>query len=132
LLAGEADLVIGSRLLGSYEPGSLLPQQIVGNRVAAVLLRLLYGVRVTDIGPFRVIRRRTLLDLGMCEMTYGWSVEMIARAARAGLTVREVPVTYRTRAGGVSKVSGNLRASLKAGYRIIGAILRSRRGGAGA
>ena len=128
LLAGEADLVIGSRLLGSYEPGSLLPQQIVGNKVAAVLLRLLYGVRVTDIGPFRVIRRNTLLGLGMREMTYGWSVEMIARAARAGLTVREVPVTYRNRAGGVSKVSGNLRASLKAGYRIIGAILRSRRG----
>ena len=84
LLAGEADLVIGSRLLGSYEPGSLLPQQIVGNKVAAVLLRLLYGVRVTDIGPFRVIRRNTLLGLGMCEMTYGWSVEMIARAATAG------------------------------------------------
>lgn len=128
LLSSEADLVIGSRMLGSYEPGSLLPQQIVGNRVATILLRLLYGVRVTDIGPFRVIRRRTLLSLGMREMTYGWSVEMIARAVRAGLTVREVPVTYRNRAGGVSKVSGNLRASIKAGYRIIGAILRSRRG----
>jgi glycosyltransferase involved in cell wall biosynthesis len=130
LLRGEADLVIGSRLLGSYEPGSLLPQQIVGNRVAAVLLRLLYGVRVTDIGPFRVIRRQTLLGLGMREMTYGWSVEMIARAARAGLRIHEVPVTYRNRAGGVSKVSGNLRASVRAGYRIIGAILRSRRGSA--
>ena len=131
LLAGEADLVIGSRMLGSYEPGSMLPQQIVGNKVAAVLLRLLYGVRVTDIGPFRVIRRETLLGLGMREMTYGWSVEMIARAARAGLTVHEVPVTYRNRAGGISKVSGNLRASVKAGYRIIGAILRSRRGAVG-
>lgn len=128
LLSGEADLVIGSRILGSYESGSLMPQQIVGNKVAATLLRLLYGVRVTDIGPFRVIRRETLLGLGMQEMTYGWSVEMIARIARAGLTVREVPVTYRNRAGGVSKVSGNLRASIKAGYRIIGAILRSRRG----
>lgn len=128
LLAGEADLVIGSRMLGSYEPGSMLPQQIVGNKVAAVLLRLLYGVRVTDIGPFRVIRREALLGLGMQEMTYGWSVEMIARAAHAGLTVREVPVTYRNRAGGVSKVSGNMRASIKAGYRIIGAILRSRQG----
>lgn len=128
LLIGEADLVIGSRILGGYEPGALLPQQIIGNRVAALLLRLLYGVRVTDIGPFRVIRREALLGLGMREMTYGWSVEMIARAAGAGLTVREVPVTYRNRAGGVSKVSGNLRASVKAGYRIIGAILRSRRG----
>ncbi len=130
LLAGEADLVVGSRTLGSHEPGSLLPQQLVGNWVAARLLRLLYGVRVTDIGPFRVIRRADLLGLGMAEMTYGWSVEMIARAARAGLRVREVPVTYRKRAGGESKVSGNLRASTRAGYRIIGAILRTRRGAA--
>ncbi|MBA2276427.1 MAG: glycosyltransferase family 2 protein [Chloroflexia bacterium] len=127
LLAGEADLVVGSRMLGSYERGSLLPQQIFGNWVAARLLRLRYGVRVTDIGPFRVIRRETLLGLGMREMTYGWSVEMIARAARSGLTVREVPVSYRNRAGGVSKVSGNLRASLRAGYRIIAAILRAGR-----
>ncbi|MDQ3226828.1 MAG: glycosyltransferase family 2 protein, partial [Chloroflexota bacterium] len=71
LLAGEADLVIGSRTRGSYEPGSLLPQQLFGNWVAARLLRLLYGVRVSDIGPFRVIRRRDLLALGMREMTYG-------------------------------------------------------------
>ena len=74
LLADEADLVIGSRTLGSYEPGSLLPQQRFGNWLAAQLLRLLYGVRVTDIGPFRVIRRHDLLALGMREMTYGWSV----------------------------------------------------------
>ncbi len=127
LLAGEADLVIGSRLLGSYEPGSLLPQQIFGNRVAAVFLRIVYGVRVTDIGPFRVMRRERLLALGMREMTYGWSIEMIARAAKGGLKVREVPVSYRKRAGGVSKVSGNLRASLKAGYRILLAIVRARR-----
>lgn len=127
LLAGEADLVIGSRTLGSYEPGSLLPQQLVGNQVAAIMLRLLYGVRVTDIGPFRVIRRHDLESLGMQEMTYGWSVEMIARGGRAGLRVREVPVTYRRRAGGESKVSGNLRASVRAGARIIATILRCRR-----
>ncbi len=127
LLVGEADLVIGSRTLGSYEPGSLLPQQIAGNWVAAKLLRLLYGVRVTDIGPFRVIRRHDLLGLGMREMTYGWSVEMIARAARQRLRVREVPVTYRKRAGGESKVSGNLRASVRAGARITATILRCRR-----
>jgi glycosyltransferase involved in cell wall biosynthesis len=127
LLAGEADLVIGSRTLGSYEPGSLLPQQLFGNWVAARLLRLLYGVHVTDIGPFRVIRRRDLLRLNMREMTYGWSVEMIARAARVGLLVREVPVTYRLRAGGESKVSGNLRASIRAGVRITATILRCRR-----
>jgi glycosyltransferase involved in cell wall biosynthesis len=126
LLAGEADLVVGSRTLGSYEPGSLLPQQRFGNWLAARLLRLLYGVHVTDIGPFRVIRRRELLALGMREMTYGWSVEMIARAARNGLRVREVPVTYRLRAGGESKVSGNLRASVRAGARITATILRTR------
>ena len=129
ILDGEADLVIGSRTLGSYEPGSLLPQQLFGNWVAARLLRLLYGVHVTDIGPFRVIHRRDLLALGMREMTYGWSVEMIARAARNGLRIREVPVTYRKRAGGESKVSGNLRASVRAGARITATILRCRRDG---
>ena len=126
ILGGEADLVLGSRMLGTYEPGSLLPQQIFGNRVATILFRLVYRVRITDIGPFRVIRRDQLLDLGMREMTYGWSIEMIARAVRCGLRVREVPVSYRKRAGGVSKVSGNVRASIKAGYRILGAILRAR------
>lgn len=126
LLAGEADLVLGSRVLGNAEPGSLLLPQRAGNWIASLLLRLLYGIRVTDIGPFRVIRKRDLLALGMSEMTYGWSVEMIARAARKGLRVVEVPVSYRKRAGGDSKVSGNVRASSRAGYRIIGAILRCR------
>ncbi|MGI8644515.1 MAG: glycosyltransferase family 2 protein [Thermomicrobiales bacterium] len=128
LLAGEADLVIGSRTMGSHDPGSLTIQQRFGNRLAAMLLRFLYGVRVTDIGPFRVIERKQLLDFDMREMTYGWSVEMIARAARNGLRVQEVPVTYRNRAGGESKVSGNLRASIRAGYRIIGTIFRVRAG----
>ena len=128
LLRGEADLVVGSRTAGSYEPGSLLPQQLVGNWIASRLLRFLYGVRISDIGPFRVVRRRDLLALGMREMTYGWSVEMIARAAKAGLRVREVPVAYRRRAGGTSKVSGNLRASVRAGSRIIATILRCRFG----
>lgn len=127
LLAGEADLVVGSRIMGEYEPGSLLPQQIFGNKVATAFLRLVFGVRMTDIGPFRVIRRDTLLALGMREMTYGWSIEMIARAARTGLRVREVPVSYRKRAVGESKVSGNIRASLKAGYRIMLAIIRAKR-----
>lgn len=127
ILAGEADLVVGSRLLGSYEPGSLMPQQIVGNRVAAALARMRYGLRLTDIGPFRVIDRERLLGLGMREMTYGWSIEMLVRASRAGLRVREVPVTYRKRAGGESKVSGNARASLRAAYRITAAIFRAGR-----
>lgn len=126
LLSGEADLVVGSRILGEYEAGSLSPQQIVGNRVAATLARWLYGVRLTDIGPFRVIRKHDLLHLGMREMTYGWSIEMIIRAARKNLVVKEVPVTYRNRSGGISKVGGNIRTSVKAGYRIIGAIFRAR------
>ncbi|CAA9564920.1 MAG: hypothetical protein AVDCRST_MAG73-4070 [uncultured Thermomicrobiales bacterium] len=129
LLAGEADLVVGSRVLGHHEPGSLTGPQRFGNWFAARVLGLLFGVRVTDIGPFRVIRRDVLLNLGMREMTYGWSVEMIARAAKAGLRVCEVPVTYRRRAGGVSKVSGDLRASVRAGFRIIATIVRVRRNG---
>lgn len=127
ILRGEADLVIGSRLLGEYERGSLMPQQIAGNKVAATLARLMYGVKLTDIGPFRVIGKEQLLNLGMREMTYGWSIEMIIRAVRNDLDVREVPVTYRNRGGGISKVSGSLKTSAKAGYRIIAAIFRARK-----
>ena len=126
LLSGQADLVLGSRVRGAIEPGSLMTPQRFGNWLATRLLRLLHGVRLTDVGPFRVIRRRDLLAFGMTEMTYGWPVEMIARAARAGLRVEEVPVTWRRRAGGDSKVSGDLKASLRAGYRILGALARSR------
>jgi len=127
IVAGTADLVTGSRTLGTAERGALLPQQVVGNWVATRALRLRYGVRATDIGPFRVIRRDQLLTLGMSEMTYGWSTEMMARAARAGLRLAEVPVSYRVRAGGESKVSGNLRASLRASERIMGTVLRAAR-----
>lgn len=127
LLSDRADLVIGSRMSGTYDRGSLSPQQILGNRIATSLFGLLYKVRLTDIGPFRVIRREHLLRLGMSEMTYGWSIEMIAKAVRSGLRVLEVPVSYRNRTGGVSKVSGNFPASVRAGFRIIGAILRTRR-----
>jgi glycosyltransferase involved in cell wall biosynthesis len=127
ILAGEADFVLGSRVLGSFEPGSLTIPQRFGNWLATRLLRLIYGVGLTDVGPFRVIRRRDLLALGMAEPTYGWPVEMIARAARRGLRIREAPVTWRRRAGGESKVSGDLRASLRAGFRILTTIVRSRR-----
>ena len=127
IIDGTADLVTGSRTLGSAAPGSMTGAQVFGNRVATRALRLRYGVRATDIGPFRVIRRDRLLRLGMSEMTYGWSIEMMARAARAGLRLREVPVNYRVRAGGESKVSGNLRASLRAGERIMGTVFRAGR-----
>ena len=123
LLAGEADLVVGSRTLGSREPGSMTPQQVLGNRLAAFLIRLLYGVKVSDLGSFRAIRRDDLLALEMREMTYGWPVEMMVKAIRAGYRYREVPVRHRRRIG-ASKVGGTFRGSLKAGWHIISTVLR--------
>lgn len=125
--AGAADLGIGSRVRGHAEPGALTPQQRVGNRVATLAMRPLYGVTITDLGPYRCMRRQTLLDLGMRERTYGWPVEMIARTAQSGLRIAEVPVTCRRRGAGVSKVSGNLRASVKTAYRILAVIWGVRR-----
>jgi glycosyltransferase involved in cell wall biosynthesis len=126
LLSGEADLVVGSRALGSRERGSMTVQQVLGNRLAAWLMRNIYGVRVSDMGPFRVIRRSDLLALDMQEMSYGWSVEMMVKAARAGYRYREVPVKYHRRIG-VSKVGGTLRGSLKAGWHILSTVLRYHR-----
>ena len=123
LLAGEADLVVGSRALGTRERGSMTPQQVFGNRLAALLMRHIYGVRVTDLGPFRAIRRDDLLALEMREMTYGWSVEMMVKAARAGYRYAEVPVTYHRRVG-VSKVGGTIKGSLLAGYYILSTVFR--------
>ena len=124
LLGGEADLVVGSRTLGSRARGSMTWQQIFGNKLAASLMRTLYGVRVSDVGPFRAIRREDLLALEMREMTYGWPSEMIVKAARAGYRYREVPVRYHRRVVGVSKVGDTLVGSLKVGWRIISTILR--------
>ena len=127
VLAGEADLVVGSRSLGSREPGSMTPQQIFGNGLVALLMRGIYGVRVTDLGSFRAIRRDDLLALGMEEMTYGWPVEMVVKAVRAGYRYREVPVGYRRRAGGVSKVGATVPKALWVGWRIISTVLRHAR-----
>ena len=123
LLEGEADLVVGSRALGSRARGSMTWQQIFGNHLAAFLMRALYGVGVSDVGPFRTISREDLLALDMREMTYGWPSEMIVKAARAGYRYREVPVRYHRRLG-VSKVGDTLVGSLKVGWRIISTILR--------
>jgi len=112
---GEADLVIGSRLLGQREPGAMPSHAVFGNWLTARLVRLLYGVRITDLGSFRAIRRRDLLALAMRERTYGWPVEMIVKAAKRGYRIREVPVTHRKRIG-KSKVAGTLLGSLKAAY----------------
>jgi glycosyltransferase involved in cell wall biosynthesis len=128
ILAGRADLVIGSRALGEREPGSLTPAQVVGNRIAAILLRALFGARTTDLGPFRAIRWPALEALGMRDRDYGWTVEMQARAARLGLNVTEVPVRYRRRIGH-SKISGTLRGASAAAWKILITIARIRLGG---
>ena len=125
----EQDFVIGSRTRGQRERGSMNFQQVFAGRVAGALLRLLYGVRYSDMCPFRAIRRDALMRLGMREMTYGWNLEMQMRAARAGLRIVELPVAHRRRAGGVSKVSGNLRGTLKASWRILATFVRIAAGG---
>ena len=124
ILRDEADFVMGSRLRGCREVGSMTPQQIAAGWIAGLLLRLAYGVRFTDMSPFRALRLETLRSLGMSEMTYGWNLEMQMRAAHAGLRIIEVPVDHRCRRGGVSKVSGNLVAGSKAALMIAMTFLR--------
>jgi hypothetical protein len=123
LLRNEADLVIGSRALGEREPGSMLPQQIFGNWLATTLLRRLYGARFTDLGPFRAVRREALERIAMQDTTYGWTVEMQLKAAKLGLRSMEIPVRYRRRIG-VSKVSGTVKGTLGAGYKILWTIFK--------
>lgn len=120
----EADFVIGSRIRGSREPGSMLPSQVFAGRLVGTLLRMFQGVRYTDMGPFRAIRRSSLEAMGMSELTYGWNLEMQIKAAQQGLRIREVAVDYRRRIGGVSKVSGDWKASVKAGARIAEVLYR--------
>jgi glycosyltransferase involved in cell wall biosynthesis len=124
ILAGEQDFVIGSRIRGRREPGSMNRQQIVAGRLAGWLLYLLYGVRYTDMGPFRAIRRDVLMQLGMRESTYGWNLEMQMRASRAGLRILEVPVDHRLRRGGQSKVSGTVLGTLRAASRMLLTFMR--------
>lgn len=123
IIRGEADMVIGSRALGERENGSMLPQQLFGNWLATTLLRWFYGARFTDLGPFRAIRREALQRIGMQDTTYGWTVEMQLKAAKLGLRSTEVPVRYRRRIG-VSKVSGTVKGTLGAGYKILWTIFR--------
>jgi glycosyltransferase involved in cell wall biosynthesis len=118
------DLVIGSRALGRAARGSMQPQQIFGNWLATRLIRLFFGYRFTDLGPFRAIRWQQLLALGMEDRNYGWTVEMQVKAARRKLRCTEVPVNYRKRVG-KSKVSGTVKGSVLAGYKILWTIFRS-------
>lgn len=121
---GTHDFVIGSRTRGQRETGSMNIQQILSGRIAGLMMQLLYGVRYTDMCPFRAIRRDVLAKLDMREETYGWNLEMQMKAARAGLRILEIPVNHRRRTGGESKVSGTLRGTFLAGTRIIATLFR--------
>ncbi|HSR33387.1 MAG TPA: glycosyltransferase family 2 protein [Anaerolineae bacterium] len=122
--AGQAALVLGSRPAGGIERGAMPPHARFGNWLVARLMRLLYGLQVTDLGPFRAVRAGLLAELGMREMTYGWPTEMMVKAARLQARVVEVPVRYRVRRGGRSKVSGTVRGTLLATYFILFVTLR--------
>lgn len=123
ILENRADLVIGSRALGRREKGAMLPQQLFGNWLATSLIRLFYNAHFTDLGPFRAIRTESLIRLNMQDRTYGWTVEMQVKAAKLKLRSLEVPVTYRKRIG-FSKVSGTVKGTVLAGYKIIATIFR--------
>ena len=122
--AGAFDFVVASRARGKREPGSIGWHQLLAGRLAGLGMRALYGVRYTDMCAFRAIRRDRLIALGMREMTYGWNIEMQMRAARAGLRILEIPVPYRRRAAGSSKVAGSWLGTLRASARIVATFAR--------
>lgn len=121
---GRADLVLGSRTLGHIIPGAMPPHQRFGNRLVSRLMNMLYGLSITDLGPYRAVRRSLLMQLDMQEMTYGWPTEMIVKAARHRARIVEVPVSYHNRRFGHSKVSGTLRGTILAAWFILGVTLR--------
>ena len=123
IASDAADLVIGSRVLGETETGALLPQARVGNALATWLIRHLFGVKYTDLGPFRAVRLTALKKLHMADRNFGWTVEMQVKAARRGLRIAEVPVRYRRRIG-KSKITGTFLGSVRAGYKILWTIFR--------
>ncbi len=123
IIEDDIDMVIGSRTLGNAEKGALLPQQIFGNWLATTLISFLYGLKFTDLGPFRAIKFNKLLELNMVDKTYGWTVEMQVKAAKQKFRCTEVPVNYRKRIG-VSKITGTVSGSIKAGYKILWTIFK--------
>ena len=124
IIAGDAVFVLGSRVRGARERGSLTPQQVIAAHIGRLLLRLVYGARFSDLSPFRAIRRDVLDHLGMSDMTYGWNLEMLMRVAAADLPTLEIAVGQRRRVGGVSKVSGNFIAGIKAAYSMAATFVR--------
>lgn len=123
ILNGEAELVIGSRATGNREKGSMMPQQVFGNRLATFLMKIMYGSDFTDLGPFRAITRRAYEELGMVDRNFGWTVEMQVKALKKKISSKEIPVSYRRRKG-ISKVSGTVKGSILAGYKIIYTIFK--------
>ena len=118
IFAGGADFVLGSRILGEREPGAMPMQSIYGNKLACFLMRWLFGIKYTDLGPFRAIDYQSLCSLGMIDENFGWTIEMQIKAARAKLRIKEIPIPYRCRIG-VSKISGTITGSVRAGYKIL-------------
>lgn len=125
ILNDDMDMVIGSRLLGGLEPGAMTLPQRFGNWLAPLLIRWFWGYRFTDLGPFRAIRYEALLRLDMADRNFGWTVEMQVKAAKLGLRCTEAPLRYRRRAAGQSKVSGTIKGSVKAGWKILYTIFKS-------
>lgn len=123
ILEGEADLVIGARVAEKREPGAMLPQALFGNWLATTLIQLIWGFRYSDLGPFRAITAEGLRRIDMEDRNFGWTVEMQVKALREGLRVTEIPVSYRKRVG-VSKITGTIRGTLSAGYKILWTIAR--------
>ncbi|MCL5994731.1 MAG: glycosyltransferase family 2 protein [Chloroflexi bacterium] len=124
LRQNQADMVVGSRMRGGMAAGAMPSHQVFGNQLIAWLLHRLYGLTLTDLGPFRTVRRDLLLALNMQEFTYGWPVEMLVKAARRGAHIVEVPVSYRPRLAGRSKVGGTVRGTVLATYRILRTTVR--------
>jgi glycosyltransferase involved in cell wall biosynthesis len=125
IVEGKYDMVIGSRALGNRARGSMTPQQIFGNWLATFLIKIFYGFTYTDLGPFRAIKWGKLLDLNMQDTTYGWTVEMQLKAVKHQFKITEIPVNYRERIG-FSKISGTVKGTILAGYKIITTIFKYR------
>ena len=123
ILDGKADMVIGSRALGKRESGSMTLPQVFGNWLATTMMKYMQGAKFSDLGPFRAIVWKKLLDLNMVDQNFGWTIEMQIKAHKAGLRYTEVPVNYRKRIG-VSKVSGTVKGVIGAGYKIIFTIFK--------
>jgi len=119
----KAEFVIGSRLSGTREKGALLPQALFGNKLAAFLIRLFWGFKYTDLGPFRAIKYKDLINLNMKDKNFGWTVEMQIKAIKKGLRIMEVPVRYRKRIG-KSKITGTISGTIRAGAKIIYTIIK--------